>query len=209
MHKDIIGGVSPLKKVVKAKRSGKYGKEATSTEKRRGGFSEVTGSTNRGGYNVQTRFKVDPWVKPASGGDRTPTKPYSYDPDGKMQVNTNTDANASASASATAGTAAEGKWVQDGKNLPSYRKAWDGNLDNVQKSYKTFEDYVDDIEGQKKMAETEDWEGLAKKKGVSVEEAKKTWSRRKNKEGQWRWVETKAATKGSSSASSSASSKIN
>lgn len=96
MHKDIIGGVSPLKKVVKAKRSGhrgaskpgdrNYGREATSTEKRRGGFSKVTSSTNRGGYNVRTRFKVDPWVKPASGGDRTPTKPYSYDADGKMQV---------------------------------------------------------------------------------------------------------------------------
>lgn len=67
---DIIGGVSPLKKVVKAKRSGKYGKNATSTSKRRGGFSEVTGSTNRGGYNVNTSFTPQSatWTPPASGG---------------------------------------------------------------------------------------------------------------------------------------------
>ena len=59
------------------------------------------------------------------------------------------------------------------------------------------------------MAGGGDWEGLAKKKGVSVEEAKKTWERRKTKDGKWIWVKTKeavAATSGTSSSESHAES---
>ena len=68
-HTDLIGGVSPLKKVVKAKRSGQYGREATVTAKQRGGYDKVTSATNRGGYNVNTRFKArGEWQKPTSGG---------------------------------------------------------------------------------------------------------------------------------------------
>ena len=68
---DLIGGVSPLKKVVKAKRSGQYGKAATATAGQRGGYDKVTSATNRGGYNINTRFKPRAWTAPASGGTTT------------------------------------------------------------------------------------------------------------------------------------------
>ena len=220
IDKEIIGGVSPLKQRQKS-RGGQNAKTATSKSRgqtsaqNRGGFAKSKGvrgggGRNVGGYNAQTRFKVEPWRKPTSGGTTVipaPTKPYSYDPDGNMQINpVDTTANANANATATAGNPAEGYWKQDASELPSYRKAWDNDLEKVQSKYKTYEDYVADIEGQKDMAKAEDWEGIAKKKGISVEEAKATFERRKGKDGQWRWIETKAATSGSSSSSASSSS---
>jgi len=213
IDKEILGGVSPLK-ARQSSRGGSNAKKATSTAKRAGGFAASKGKRggggrNVGGYNAQTRFKADKWVKPPSGGTTVipaPTKPYSYDPDGNMQVNpVDTTADATANATATAGNPAEGYWKQDASELPSYRKAWDNDLEKVQSKYKTYEDYVADIEGQKDMAKAEDWEGIAKKKGISVEEAKATFERRKGKDGQWRWIETKAATGGSSSSAASAS----
>ena len=83
--RNIIGGVSPLKKR-QATRGGKYAKYATGTERRRGGFAPSVGAKagadtrgaggiNVGGYNVQTSFKPGAaWVKPTSTGF-TPTIP--------------------------------------------------------------------------------------------------------------------------------------
>mgnify|MGYP003657579388 CR=1 FL=1 len=177
MHKDIIGGVSPLKKVVKAKRSGhrgaskpgdrNYGREATSTEKRRGGFSKVTGSTNRGGYNVRTRFKVDPWVKPASGGDRTPTKPYSYDADGNMQVDP--------SLSGKEYRTIPGKEANISGG--TYDEVWDANKDNFQDKWK-------DKGGKEawiKQAEKEKKEGYYVGEGTDPRDQYRTW-KQKNKD---------------------------
>jgi|TARA_R100001530_G_scaffold97620_1_gene67867 hypothetical protein len=204
---DTIGGVSPLK-ARQSSRGGKRAGQATSTSRRRGGFAKSTGKRgaggrNVGGYNVKTRFTpsvIRPF--PSSGGTTTISKPYSYDKEGKLQMS---GADADASADAKAGTPAEGYWKRTGTELPSYKRAWDKDLEGITKKYSSFEDYVADIEDQKKMAETEDWEGIAKKRGITVERAKEIFERRKDKHGQWRWVETKAATKGSSSASASAS----
>ena len=164
MHKDIIGGVSPLKKVVKAKRSGKYGKEATSTEKRRGGFSKVTGSTNRGGYNVRTRFKVDPWVAPSSGGDRTPTKPYSYDADGNMQVDP--------SLSGKEYRTLPGKEANISGG--TYDEVWDANKDNFQENWESKEQWI-------KQAKKEKKEGYYVGEGTDPRDQYRTW-KQKNKD---------------------------
>ena len=214
MIKETIGGVSPLK-ARQSSRGGKEAGKATQTARKGRGTYEGpgghakskgkrgAGGKNVGGYNVRTRFgPVTPWVKPTSGGTIGGDIVKSILGGGGGG---GSQSQSRADATATAGTPAEGYWEKTGTELPSYRQAWDKNLENVQKSYKTFEDYVADIEGQKKMAKDEDWEGIAKKKGISVEEAKATFERRKGKDGQWRWVETKAATKGSSSSSASAS----
>ena len=232
IDKEILGGVSPLKQKRQSKRGGGSAKKATSSTKRAGGFAASKGKRggggrNVGGYNAQTRFKASKWTPPPSGGTRTMTsppagKPYSYDPEGRMQVNppaSSAEATASSTSTSgvpgTIGTPAEGKWVQDAKNLPRYRQAWDNDLEKIRSKYTTYEDYVGDIEGQKDMAAKGDWEGIAKKKGISVKKAKETFARRKDKNGQWRWVETKAAvagtkgTSGSSSSEASASSTSN
>ena len=230
MNIDITGGVSPLK-ARQASRGGKYAGKATSSAGRRGGFAKSTGARgaggrNVGGYNVQTRFKPsDRWVAPASGGTTTipsklPTMPEPTKPPVVNGQPTSTSSTSSSSSSSTPGTPGtpgspeEGYWKYDEttKKLPSYKQAWDKDLEGINTKYKTFEDYVADIEGQKKMAKGDDWEGLAKKKGVSVEEAKKSWERRKDKTGKWTWVKTKdavaptAGTSGSSSSESSSSS---
>lgn len=75
IDKEIIGGVSPLKKKVRqSSRGGESAGRATRTAKQRGGFAKSTGKRgaggrNVGGYNVNTRFKArGPWTPPASGG---------------------------------------------------------------------------------------------------------------------------------------------
>ena len=148
---DITGGVSPLKakNLRTAGRGSKHARPATATARRRGGFSKSKGvrgggGRNVAGYNVQTRFKADKWVKPPSGGttriDTTKTKPYSYDKDGKLQIN---NADASASASASAGT--EGYWVykdvETFGSLDSYKKTYDRNDKGVKDKYATLEEY--------------------------------------------------------------------
>ena len=89
---NITGGVSPLK-ARQGKRGGKHAGAATRTGKQRGGFARSTGKRgaggrNVGGYSVNTSFiPKEKWTPPASGGTTViPSKPYSYDADGNMQV---------------------------------------------------------------------------------------------------------------------------
>jgi len=89
------GGVTPLKK-----RGGKAarkvtakatGKGVVSGYKGRGGYKKSGGGKNPGGYNVHTRFK--PRAKPegpkggGGGSDPTSNKPYSFGPDGTIEIN--------------------------------------------------------------------------------------------------------------------------
>ena len=142
---NLIGGVSPLKKVVKAKRSGSAGKAATKTGKQRGGFAKVSKGSNRGGYNVNTRFKSRaPWTPPASGGGgssssspATPAKPYSYGPNGDIVINNNFDpknANINMGGDGTnttttnttkkhEGTPEEGHWIEADEKLETYKSS--------------------------------------------------------------------------------------
>ena len=167
--KDIIGGVSPLKQVVKAKRGGKAAKAATKTAKQRGGYGKVTPTTNRGGYNVNTRFKArEAWKAPGSGGSTTksgtpsaePSKPYSYMPGGGItinnnptNINTNTVDKGSGEQTQTQsqslnqewvpGTKEEGYWKEtDSGSLESYKSVWNRNKDGIQQKYKTLEDFT-------------------------------------------------------------------
>ena len=87
-----INAVSPLKRKKSYKGGTKVKKAATATSKRRGGFAKSTATSNKAGYNVQTRFKYTKGSAPESGGGTTPAppapqKPYHFDKDGNVVVN--------------------------------------------------------------------------------------------------------------------------
>jgi len=146
---DIIGGVSPLK-ARQPKRGGKKARKATKTAKQRGGFAKAKGKRggggrNVGGYNVRTKFTPEAdWTPPASGGTAySPTAGAPYNPSGYKEYVPGTDP--------TEGrferTLKEGvgTWDQEAMGrLPSWAEAWDMNLENVTKKYKSFDEYVTD-----------------------------------------------------------------
>lgn len=87
-----INAVSPLKRKKSYRGGTKVKKAATATSKRRGGFAKSTATSNKAGYNVQTRFKYTRGQAPASAGNTEPApaapqKPYSFDKDGNVVVN--------------------------------------------------------------------------------------------------------------------------
>ena len=87
-----INAVSPLKRKKSYRGGTSTKKAATATAKRRGGFAKSTATSNKAGYNVQTRFKYMKGNAPASAGNTeptptTPSKPYSFDKDGNVVVN--------------------------------------------------------------------------------------------------------------------------
>lgn len=209
MNKEtIIGGVSPLKKVVKAKRGGKH---TASAKRKSGGYGKSSA------YNVRTRFQFTKPDRAAAGGSTTqpdgggggavpsPTKPYTITPDGEVKINfdptinINNNPNISNIVNTAGGTGKDdggkgtrtktetettGHWEKytipgtPAEQLPKYSEAWKSNKDNIQTMYKDFDAYVADIEGQKDMVKNKDWEGLAKLKNMSVEEVKKEWAGR-------------------------------
>jgi len=162
---NIVGGVSPLKKKAgQASRGGKDAGKATKTVKKRGGFAKSKGArgaggANLGGYNVQTSFKPGAaWNKPGSGGTTTtpnPKKPYSYTPDGELVVN---DPFATKKwTDPTKGSTEEtlkksksgveiGSWDYEKDGSPTYKQAYELNLENVRDKFKTEQDYVDHME---------------------------------------------------------------
>ena len=92
INKNIIDAVSPLKKRSKSYKGGTSEKKAaTATSKRRAGFAKSTATSNKPGYNAQTKFK--PTTKSAGPGKPatvpSPTKPYQFGPDGKLGPVTN------------------------------------------------------------------------------------------------------------------------
>jgi len=98
MDKEIVGGVSPLKKrggkAAKRVTRNATGKGVVSGYKGRGGYSKSGGGKNPGGYNVHTRFKPrakqeGPKGGTAGTGKPTENKPYTYDKDGKLVININ------------------------------------------------------------------------------------------------------------------------
>ena len=147
----IEGGVSPLK-ARQSSRGGKRAGSATATSKRRGGFAASKGKRggggrNVGGYNVNTRFKADKWVKPPSGGTMTtpkPNLPFNHTPDGTVKINDptniNVDANASADASATGvnttTNTTDGYWKEWDETTGggrAFQVVWDENKKDFQK----------------------------------------------------------------------------
>jgi len=137
INKEIVGGVSPLKKKARqSSRGGAAAGAATKTAKQRGGFAKSTGARgaggrNVGGYNVNTRFKSRAaWTPPGSGGTATipdPEKPYSYTPDGELVVNPNMtegiDYKSDPDKVTTSSTRESGG---------TYNEVWDANKDGFQ-----------------------------------------------------------------------------
>ena len=139
MNTNTTGGVSPLKaKKRQAHRGGPKAAKATSTSKRRGGFSESkgkrgAGGRNPGGYNVQTRFTpsvIAPF--PGSGGTTTidtskNKKPYDYDKDGKLVM--------------TEYKQDPDKKTPQRKSKGTFDEVWDANEDNFQDKWESKEDW--------------------------------------------------------------------
>ena len=151
MIDDIIGGVSPLK-ARQSSRGGKNAGKATSTGKRRGGFAKSSGKRgaggrNVGGYNVNTRFKVDKWNPPASGGTMSAGSPKPKDPvtkkDGGKAVtpggNTTINNEINQNSEGTPGSGhyedVFGDKTTETGGLESYKKVWDKNDNDLQGKY--------------------------------------------------------------------------
>ena len=87
-----INAVSPLKARAKSYKGGtKTKRAATLTAKRRGGFARSTATSNKPGYNVQTKFRIPDKKqfpsKPGGDGVPAPTKPYHFGPGGNIEFN--------------------------------------------------------------------------------------------------------------------------
>ena len=150
MRENIIGGVSPLKR-----RRGK--------------------TAGKGKFGIgDTRYTRDKWQKPPSGGTfYTPTpaprKPYTKTPKGEVITNqpnvTNITNNAGDVNTINQTMGNDLVWVDPvygerekeikigswdySKGNPTYKQAWESNLENIQNIYGSFDDYVKDLEDQK------------------------------------------------------------
>jgi len=186
-NKEIVGGVSPLKK--KARQSSRGGTEAgkaTRTSKQRGGFAKSKGArgaggANVGGYNVQTSFKPGAaWNKPGSGGTTTPNpkKPYSYTPDGELTMNPGyklwvDPVEGTEDRTETTDELIESKSgekitkASDFNKRLTLQEAWDNNLENIKDKYPDFSAYKADrdaqnTEGKKGATEKEIYDSIHK-----------------------------------------------
>lgn len=149
----IINAVSPLKRKKSYRGGTKVKKAATATSKRRGGFAKSTATSNKAGYNVQTRFKAMRGKAPASGSPESPAapapqKPYSFDKDGNVVVNNyiNTDG----------GTQNQNQEVLI--NTDGTEGYWTYKDIEVTKKKEKYEDFWD-----KRIGKEEDWsDGMRK-----------------------------------------------
>ena len=154
---NIINAVSPLKKRAKSYKGGtKTKKAATGTAKRRGGFDKSTSTTNKAGYNVQTKFKA---IRGESAGGKpaasvpSPQKPYKYGPDGKLGPVTNnyintdnsvTDDHSTVNTSNVNGGGTPDTWEETTKvkELESYDDFWTSRKKSGKHS-KGMQTYID------------------------------------------------------------------
>lgn len=165
----LLGGVTPLKKR-QGNRGGKAAGAATKTSKQRGGFAKASGGSggrNVAGYNVNTRFKVDPWKAPPGGGSAPAAKPAVTVDKKTGDVITNNyggDTNTNNSeVDINGGGTEEQVWVPEEKGTdgyyetkttepgerPSYMEAWNnmdddgggGKKNKYGKVFLTFEDF--------------------------------------------------------------------
>jgi hypothetical protein len=165
---NIIGGVSPLK-ARQATRGGEYAGAATRTAKRRGGYGKSTGvrgagGRNVGGYNVRTRFTSrGEWQKPASGGTTyIPTKPYSFDKDGKVVVNPLEGYDYRQDPSTTTSTR---------KSKGTFDEVWAANENNFQAEWDSKEQWI-------KQAQKEIDEGYYDTKTVDGQKWRRSYTKK-------------------------------
>jgi hypothetical protein len=169
----LLGGVTPLKKR-QSNRGGKHAGAATKTSKQRGGFAKASGGSggrNVAGYNVNTRFKAEPWQAPPGSSSAPAAKPAvtvdkktgdvitnNY---GGNTTNNNTETNTNEANVNTGGPQYEEVWVEGTEattktettppgSRPSYAEAWDnmedlpdggGKKNKYGKTFTTYEDF--------------------------------------------------------------------
>ena len=177
----ILGGVSPLKAKRQASRGGKRAGQATATSKRRGGFASSKGKRggggrNVGGYNVQTRFKADKWVKPPSGGTTVIPmhKPYSYDPEGNLQM--------------TEYKQDPDTKVPQRKSKGTFDEVWDANEDNFQDKWDSKEQWIEQAEKEIDEGYYEDTKIEAGKRWSRTYQVDKNGKRVPGSESEWKVV---------------------
>ena len=189
---NIINAVSPLKKRAKSYKGGtKTKKAATGTAKRRGGFDKSTSTTNKAGYNVQTKFKA---IRGESAGGKptasvpSPTKPYKYGPDGKLGDVTNnynnidnsvTDDHSTINTATVDGTGTPDTWEETTKvkELESYDDFWETRIKSGKHS-KGMQKYIDKHGGDLDAARKE-WEIVSRANEGKRNKNRKTTTTRK------------------------------
>ena len=192
---DIINAVSPLKKRTKSYKGGtKTKKAATGTAKRRGGFDKSTSTTNKAGYNVNTKFKA---IRGESAGGKpaasvpSPTKPYKYGPDGKLGNITNnynnidnsvTDDHSTINTVNATGTPDTWEETTKVKKLESYDDFWETRIKSGKHS-KGMQKYIDKHGGDLDAARKE-WEIVSRaNEGKRNKNRKTTTTRTKTSNG--------------------------
>ena len=194
---DILNAVSPLKKRTKSYKGGtKTKKAATGTAKRRGGFDKSTSTTNKAGYNVNTKFKA---IRGESAGGKptasvpSPTKPYKYGPDGKLGNVTNnynnidnsvTDDHSTINTATVDGTGTPDTWEETTKvkELESYDDFWETRIKSGKHS-KGMQKYIDKHGGDLDAARKE-WEIVSRaNEGKRNKNRKTTTTRTKTSNG--------------------------
>ena len=194
---NVINAVSPLKKRAKSYKGGtKTKKAATGTAKRRGGFDKSTSTTNKAGYNVNTKFKA---IRGESAGGKpkasvpSPTKPYKYGPDGKLGNVTNnynnidnsvTDDHSTINTATVDGTGTPDTWEETTKvkELESYDDFWETRIKSGKHST-GMQTYIDKHGGDLDAARKE-WEIVSRKnEGKRNKNRKTTTTRTKTSNG--------------------------
>ena len=188
---NIINAVSPLKKRTKSYKGGtKTKKAATGTAKRRGGFDKSTSTTNKAGYNVNTKFKA---IRGESAGGKptasvpSPTKPYKYGPDGKLSNVTNNynnidnsvDDHSTINTATVDGTGTPDTWEETTKvkELESYDDFWETRIKSGKHS-KGMQKYIDKHGGDLDAARKE-WEIVSRANEGKRNKNRKTTTTRK------------------------------
>jgi len=179
---NVINAVSPLKKRTKSYKGGtKIKKAATGTAKRRGGFDKSTSTTNKAGYNVNTKFKA---MRGESAGGKplasvpSPTKPYKYGPDGKLSSVTNNYNNIDNSVNTATVGAPTDTWEETTKvkELESYDDFWETRIKSGKHS-KGMKQYIEKHGGDLDAARKE-WEIVSRKNEKSRNKNRKTTTTR-------------------------------
>jgi len=186
---NVINAVSPLKKRTKSYKGGtKIKKAATGTAKRRGGFDKSTSTTNKAGYNVNTKFKA---MRGESAGGKplasvpSPTKPYKYGPDGKLSSVTNNynniDNSVNTATVSTSGTSDTWEETTKVKELESYDDFWETRIESGKYS-KGMQKYIDKNTDPNGVIDWDkarsDWEIVSKKHEKSRNKNRKTTTTR-------------------------------
>ena len=223
----LLGGVTPLKKR-QGNRGGKAAGAATATGKQRGGFAKASGGSggrNVAGYNVNTRFKAEPWQAPPGSSSAPAPKPavvvdkktgdvitnnYNYGGNAEASASASANASSNSETTKTTGSPEEGYWENIyGKGIGT----WDYSKEGVNKGKlptwaQAWDLNLEDINN--KYDSFDDY--VAKRKSSTG--GNSNYKRPKYNPGGEvvtgrRWVKTKDKTADSSTSSSSSTSESN